>query len=97
MRIPTCIFVGEEDEEDNEEASKKRKPWGDSSHFCPVALKNHCVLWPGQQDVASRFREKLYYFSTEEAKDMFTTTPLVYIAHGQPLKVMYDIILQSVY
>ena len=62
-----------------------------------MALKNQCVLWPGQQDVASRFREKLYYFSTEEAKDIFTATPLAYIADGQPLKVMYDIILQSVH
>lgn len=29
----------EQDEENAEEEQKKRKPWGDAKHFCPVALK----------------------------------------------------------
>ena len=46
---------GEEPEEEGDEAAMKRKPWGDSAHFCPVALKEHGVLWPGNQDTAARY------------------------------------------
>ena len=48
--------VGEIDEEaeENEEQMLKRKPWGDTRHFCPVALAERGVLWPGLQDVATR-------------------------------------------
>ncbi len=42
----------ENDEESGEddEVSRKVKPWGDSKHYCPVALKELDVLWPGSDD-----------------------------------------------
>ena len=45
------------------------------------------ILWPGNQDYALRYREKLYYFSSEEAKEKFTEDPVAYIALGKPLRV----------
>lgn len=49
--------IGEEDEDgdENDEQALKRKPWGDSGHFCPVALVDKGVLWPGSQDTAARW------------------------------------------
>lgn len=87
------IYTGEDNEEDEEDerkeqdAARRRKPWGDTSYFCPVALKDQNVLWPGQQENAIRYREKLYYFSTEEAKEKFRANPLEYIAVDRPLEV----------
>ena len=66
---------------------RKRKPWGDSAHFCPLALLEQGVLWPGNQDTAAKYRERLYYFSSEEAKEQFTVSPKEYTASGGPLEV----------
>ena len=66
---------------------RKRKPWGDSAHFCPLALLEQGVLWPGNQDTAAKYRERLYYFSSEEAKERFTASPKEYTASGGPLQV----------
>ena len=44
----------EEVEGENEELNHKRKPWGDTLHFCPVALNENAVLWPGNQETAVR-------------------------------------------
>ena len=46
---------GKEEEEESETAAKRRKPWGDTAHFCPVALKEQGVLWPGSEDYALRY------------------------------------------
>lgn len=46
----------EDDEGDEEDTSKKRKPWGVSSYFCPVALKEQGVLWPGNGEHALKYR-----------------------------------------
>ena len=45
-----------DDSEGEEEVDriKKRKPWGDTSYFCPVALKDQGVLWPGSEEHALR-------------------------------------------
>lgn len=77
----------EEEGEESEEASRKRKPWGDSAHFCPLALLEQGVLWPGNQDTAAKYRERLYYFSSEEAKERFTASPEEYTASEGPLQV----------
>ena len=42
------------DDEEREEDVRRRKPWGDTLHFCPVALKEQTVLWPGNEDYAFR-------------------------------------------
>ena len=44
----------EEEAEESEEQMLKRKPWGDTLRFCPVALAEKGVLWPGTQDIAAR-------------------------------------------
>lgn len=83
---PDAEEEGDEGEE-NPEALRRRKPWGDSAHFCPVVLHEQGVLYPGNEDTAARYRERLYYFSSEEAKDKFTANPLKYTAIGKPLEV----------
>ena len=73
-------------------------------HFCPVALKDNDVLWPGSQDTALRlvlttiiilncfncycatiymfylrYCDRLYYFSSEKAKETFVVNPHHYV------------------
>ena len=45
---------GEEGGEE-EELTRKRKPWGDSAYFCPVALSEQGVLWPGSEEHTLRY------------------------------------------
>lgn len=91
-------------EEEDDNSAHKRKPWGETLHFCPVALKDNGVLWPGSQDTALRlvittiimleyfnyhcatiytsyirYCDRLYYFSSEEAKETFAVNPLHYV------------------
>lgn len=80
-------FSAAQDEE-NEESKLKRKPWGDSGRFCPVALKESGVLWPGRRDIAVKYREKLYCFSSQANKEMFEKNPTVYTAGDSPLQVI---------
>ena len=67
----------------------KRKPWGDCGHYCPVALKEKGVLWPGSHDLAVRYRDKLYCFSSKASKEMFEKTPKLYTASDNPLQVHF--------
>ncbi|XP_071997899.1 adenylate kinase 9 isoform X2 [Engystomops pustulosus] len=83
----------EEENEDEEEAeddeavnSEKKKHYGDSKHFCPVALKDNCILYPGQMDYAAIYREKTYYCSSPEARKRFLENPQYYVAHEEPLQ-----------
>lgn len=61
----------EETGEEEELQRLSRRPWGASKHYCPVVLRDQEVLWPGNPDHALRYRDRLYYFSTEEAKQTF--------------------------
>ena len=45
----------EDDEDGDKEDSWQYKPWGDTRHFCPVALKNSGILWPGNNEIAMRY------------------------------------------
>lgn len=45
------------------------------------------ILDSGNQDMAVKYREKLYYFSTDEAKAKFTADPEQYTAGDKPLEV----------
>ena len=51
--------AGEEEEgeegEESEAAARKKKPWGDTAHFCPVALREQNMLWPGSEEYALRY------------------------------------------
>ncbi|KAI3363735.1 hypothetical protein L3Q82_001351 [Scortum barcoo] len=59
---------------------------GDTQHFCPVALKKQNVLWPCSDEIAAKYREKTYYFSTTEARDSFLQNPAQFVAKTEPLK-----------
>ncbi|XP_048210476.1 adenylate kinase 9 [Perognathus longimembris pacificus] len=76
----------EEEEENEEKAKEKKRHLGDTKHFCPVALKENFILQPGSTEEAVKYREKIYYFSSSEAREKFLEHPEEYVAHGQPLK-----------
>nr|KAF6362491.1 adenylate kinase 9 [Pipistrellus kuhlii] len=81
------IEEGEEEEEENEEKIKeKKRHLGDTKHFCPVVLKENFVLQPGITEEAAKYREKVYYFSSPEAREKFVEHPQEFVAHDEPLK-----------
>ena len=85
-----------EEEEDDELSARRKKPWGHTSYFCPVALKKNGVLWPGNQELAARYRDKLYCFNSEEAKESFLADPLQYVADSScPIQVHNNIALHT--
>ena len=55
----------EEEEEESGNLSKKRKPWGDTSYFCPVALSERGVLWPGSEEHALRYMYMYMYIHVQ--------------------------------
>ncbi|KAM4041197.1 adenylate kinase 9 isoform 2-T2 [Anomaloglossus baeobatrachus] len=76
----------EEGEEDEDVTNERKKHFGDSKHFCPVALKDNRILYPGQVDYAAIYREKTYYCSNPEARKKFLENPQYYVAHEAPLQ-----------
>ncbi|XP_058275606.1 adenylate kinase 9 isoform X1 [Hirundo rustica] len=76
----------EEEEEDEETIKQKKRLMGDTNHFCPVSLKENFVLYPGLQEHAAKYKEKIYYFSSSEYRDKFLKNPEEYVAHNEPLK-----------
>ncbi|CAL8318129.1 unnamed protein product [Merluccius merluccius] len=81
----------EEEEEDsarkdNQEDTTSKRLFGDTLHFCPVALKDRHILWPGTDDLAAKYREKTYYFSSSEARERFLNHPQEFVAKTGPLK-----------
>ncbi|NWV56154.1 KAD9 kinase, partial [Daphoenositta chrysoptera] len=65
---------------------QKKRHMGDTKHFCPVSLKENFVLYPGLQEHAAKYKEKIYYFSTSEYRDKFLKNPEEYVAHKEPLQ-----------
>ena len=47
----------------------------------------YSLSFSGNQDMAVKYRERLYYFSTDESKAKFTANPREYTALEVPLKV----------
>ncbi|XP_040920922.1 adenylate kinase 9 [Toxotes jaculatrix] len=72
--------------EEEEEGDTTAKRLGDTHHFCPVALKNHNVLWPCTDEIAAKYREKTFYFSSLQARDAFLRNPTPFVAKTEPLK-----------
>ncbi|XP_034755966.1 adenylate kinase 9 isoform X5 [Etheostoma cragini] len=73
------------EEEEQGDATTKRE-LGDTHHFCPVAFKNHNVLWPCTSEIAAKYREKTFYFSSQAAQDSFLQNPAHFVAQTGPLK-----------
>ncbi|XP_053469806.1 adenylate kinase 9 isoform X2 [Ictalurus furcatus] len=66
-----------EDEDEAEESSIKR--WlGDTKKYCPVVLREKGTLVPCANDIAAKYREKVYYFSSSNAWENFMQTPELY-------------------
>ncbi|XP_060721057.1 adenylate kinase 9 [Tachysurus vachellii] len=75
----------EEDEDEAEESSTER--WlGDTNMYCPVVLKEKGTLVPCTNDIAAKYREKIYYFSSSKASKKFMQTPEIYAPTSQLLK-----------
>ncbi|ESN97356.1 hypothetical protein HELRODRAFT_85518 [Helobdella robusta] len=60
---------------------------GDSNYFCPVSLSDRNILWPCNGDIRAAYREKVYFFSSEEALEKFLASPQSYVAKKKPLKI----------
>ena len=77
----------EEEEEDQDPNRATKKQLGDTNYYCPVALREKGVLWPGNPEVAARYREKTYYISTSEARDKFLENPAAFLPKDKPFDV----------
>ncbi|XP_034555304.1 adenylate kinase 9 isoform X2 [Notolabrus celidotus] len=73
-------------EEEDEGLTSAKRLLGDTQHYCPVALKNHNVLWPCKDETAAKYRDKIFYFSDLEAMDSFLQNPAEFVARTEPLK-----------
>ncbi|XP_061587402.1 adenylate kinase 9 [Cololabis saira] len=71
---------------ENEEDPTARRLLGDTKHFCPVALKNHNILWSCTDEIAAKYRERTFYFSSDDARDAFLQNPSQFAAQTGPLK-----------
>ncbi|XP_071335378.1 adenylate kinase 9 isoform X3 [Trachinotus anak] len=76
----------EEEDELNQGDTTAKRLLGDTHHFCPVALKNHNVLWPCTDEIAAKYRERTFYFSSPEAREAFLQNPAQFVAKSGPLK-----------
>ena len=82
-----AALLQEDDIEDEEEDSNKKKPLGETVHFCPVILKEESILVPGSQDCAVKYRERVYFLSSQEAREKFLEDPETYLPQKKPLQV----------
>ena len=85
--IPIDERVDDDDEQDEDAALKDRKPWGETRHYCPVALQEQAILWPGNPELACKYKERVYQFSTQESKDKFMRDPTAYLPSVDPIKL----------
>ncbi|XP_061126066.1 adenylate kinase 9 [Syngnathus typhle] len=73
------------DSESLSDATSKRA-FGDTFIFCPVVLKKHNALVPGTDEVSAKYREKVYYFSNVDAREVFMRSPEQFVGRSQLLK-----------
>ncbi|XP_072307858.1 adenylate kinase 9-like [Eucyclogobius newberryi] len=91
--IDIMVEFRREEEDDNEEEAEEEgeektsvRLFGDTYHFCPVTLKNSNVLFPCDDENAVKYRERIYYMSSPEARDLFIQNPEQYVAQTDLLK-----------
>ncbi|XP_072219011.1 adenylate kinase 9 [Leuresthes tenuis] len=78
-------YGAEEETEEGDITSKRLL--GDTKNFCPVALKTHNVLCPCSDEIAAKYRERTFYFSSLDARDSFLQNPAQFVAQNEPLKL----------
>ncbi|XP_017890297.1 adenylate kinase 9 isoform X2 [Ceratina calcarata] len=92
MTEDTENIEDEEEEEEEREGHKERtdvdikednRRFGDTSHYCPVALLKHNVFWKGKEEFSAVFMDRIYYLSSESALEEFLRGPQKL---GLPLK-----------
>ncbi|KAK3516708.1 hypothetical protein QTP70_022501 [Hemibagrus guttatus] len=76
----------QEDEDEAEEWSSSERRLGDTNKYCPVVLQEKGTLVPCTNDIAAKYREKVYYFSSSKAWEKFMQTPELYAPTTQLLK-----------
>uniref|UniRef100_W5KSE9 Adenylate kinase 9 n=1 Tax=Astyanax mexicanus TaxID=7994 RepID=W5KSE9_ASTMX len=59
---------------------------GDTKEYCPVVLKEKGSLVPCIDEFTAKYREKVYYLSSAEARDKFLQTPALYAPPNKILK-----------
>lgn len=77
---------GEEDADENifdPSLREKKISFGETSHYCPVALHSKYTLVPGNPEIQCKYRERFYRFSSEEAKKEFMDNPLKYLPNSR--------------
>ncbi len=82
-----------EDEENEEEegdlsAKEAKVQFGETSHYCPVSLHTKFMLIPGSPEMQCKYREKIYRFYSEAARQSFMDNPDKYLSLKRPLKVI---------
>ena len=53
------------------------------------------MLWPGDQEVGARYREKIYLFSSPDNKTKFLENPQKYAPSEAPLSVINPYLSRS--
>uniref|UniRef100_T1JCE0 Adenylate kinase 9 n=1 Tax=Strigamia maritima TaxID=126957 RepID=T1JCE0_STRMM len=73
-------------EEGEDPAVKLQEP-GDSGSYCPVVLRESQVLYPGKLELELKFKDRTYWFSSEEAREAFMKRPYDYVADKKALRI----------
>lgn len=77
-------------QEEGDPNRNKKKPLGDLNHFCPVALLEKNVLWPGNPECSAKYREKVYYLSNDDNRTKFLENPSLYLNKEKPPQVRIE-------
>ena len=88
ISIHICVGVVSIKEEDPNR--NRKKPLGETNHFCPIALNKSNILFPGNPEIAVKYKDKVYYFSTNEARDEFLESPETFLPTDKPFQVQYQ-------
>ena len=80
-------LVEDDMDEDEDEDPNDRKPFGETLRYCPVMLKEDDVLAPGSNEFAAKYRERVYFLTSQEHKERFMSNPEMYLPQNKPLNL----------
>jgi len=78
------VLFGRHSQEEVDPNRGPKKQLGDTSFYCPVSLTEKGVLWPGDPECSAKYREKIYYFADETAREKFLATPDAFLPKDSP-------------
>jgi len=79
-----CLFFALHQQDEVDPNRSPKKPLGDTNYYCPVSLAENGTLWPGDPECSAKFREKIYYFSDELAREKFLAAPEAFLPKDSP-------------